>query len=86
MLTIKTGYECTPLSVALQRVPIEESKNYDKHNQDVGAEIFKWMYSRVPHDVWDGFFLQGMKTPGVVHRAARKARTTIRGEQNQSDQ
>ena len=82
MLTIQTGYECTPLSIAVQRVPIEQSKNYDKHNRDVGAEIFKWMYSRVTHEVWEGFFLQGMKTPDVIHRATRKARETIRKEQS----
>lgn len=83
MLTIKTGYECEPLSIALQRVPVEQSKDYDAHNREVGAEIFRWMYSSVPHEVWDGFFLQGMKTPSVIHGATRKARATIREEQNQ---
>lgn len=82
MLTIRTGYECTPLSIGLCRVPLEQSKDYDKQNQEVGAEIFRWMYSRVPHEVWEGFFLQGMKTPDVIHRATRKARATIRKEQS----
>ena len=64
---------------------MEQSRDYGAHNREVGAEIFRWMYSKAPHDVWDGFFLQGMKTPEVIHRATRKAGVAVRLERRSAE-
>lgn len=66
-LIVRTFYNLTPLEILKKQVPFEQrdSKVVKTNNKRVGAAIFRWLYSKAPSSIWDGFMQQANLTPDV---------------------
>ncbi len=67
-MTINSFYNVEPLEIKRRCVSFDnrDSDKVIRNNLRVGANLFKYLYCKIPSNIWDGFEAEALKHDIVI--------------------